>query len=110
MRVKRTGNKYRVILEEGEMVNFSRPSVDVLFNSLASEATYNVAAAILTGMGKDGAAGMLAIRKAGGRTYAQDEATSVVFGMPKMAIDLGGAEKILPLNQIPNALLNAFKR
>lgn len=107
-RIIRTGNKYRIILQEGDLVNFSRPAVDVLFYSVAHEVKHNASAAILTGMGKDGAAGLLAIRQAGGRTYAQDEATSVVFGMPQVAQDLGAVEKMLPLEKIPSALLNAF--
>jgi two-component system chemotaxis response regulator CheB len=81
-----------------------RPSVDVLFASLAKELGAGCAAVLLTGMGKDGAAGLLAIRRAGGRTLAQDEATSVVFGMPKEAIRLGAAEQVLPLEQIAPAL------
>ena len=81
-----------------------RPSVDVLFESLAQELGASCAAALLTGMGKDGAEGLLAIRRASGRTIAQDEATSVVFGMPREAILLGAAEQILPLEKIAAAL------
>lgn len=81
-----------------------RPSVDVLFASLAQELGADCAACLLTGMGKDGAEGLLAIRRAGGTTIAQDEATSVVFGMPKEAIMLGAAEQILPLHKIAPAL------
>lgn len=81
-----------------------RPSVDVLFASLAQELGAGCVACLLTGMGRDGAEGLLAIRRAGGRTIAQDEATSVVFGMPKEAILLGAAEQILPLEQIAPAL------
>lgn len=77
---------------------------------MAREAGANVAAAILTGMGKDGAAGMLAIRQAGGHTFAQNEATSVVFGMPQVANEMGAVEKMLSLEKIPNALLNAFNK
>lgn len=108
-KIIRSGNQYRIALEEGELVNYCRPAVDVLFHSIAREATCRVAAAILTGMGKDGAEGLLAIRKAGGRTYAQDEATCIVFGMPKMAQSLGAVERMLPLEQIPNALLNTLR-
>lgn len=107
-RIVRSGNHYRIMLQEGDLINFSRPAVDVLFYSVAREAKHNASAAILTGMGKDGAAGMLAIRQAGGRTYAQDEATSVVFGMPQVAQSSGAVEKMLPLEKIPSALLNAF--
>jgi two-component system chemotaxis response regulator CheB len=81
-----------------------RPSVDVLFESLAAEAGRDTAACLLTGMGKDGAAGLLAIRRAGGVTIAQDEATSAVFGMPREAILLGAAEQVLPLPQMAPAL------
>ena len=80
--------------------HFCRPSVDVLFDSLARELGGACAACLLTGMGKDGAEGLLAIRRAGGRTIAQDEATSVVFGMPREAILLGAAEQVLPLDAI----------
>ncbi len=81
-----------------------RPSVDVLFDSVARELGPDCAACLLTGMGKDGAEGLLSIRRAGGRTIAQDEATSVVFGMPREAIRLGAAEQVLPLEQIAPAL------
>ena len=81
-----------------------RPSVDVLFASLAQELGAGCAACLLTGMGSDGAEGLLAIRRAGGRTIAQDEATSVVFGMPREAILLGAAEQVLPLEKIAPVL------
>lgn len=81
-----------------------RPAVDVLFTSLAQELGADCAACVLTGMGKDGAEGLLAIRRAGGKTIAQDEATSVVFGMPREAILLGAAEQVLPLERIAPAL------
>jgi two-component system chemotaxis response regulator CheB len=81
-----------------------RPSVDVLFESLATELGDRVAACLLTGMGKDGATGLLEVRRAGGTTLAQDEATSVVFGMPREAILLGAAERVLPLEQFAAAI------
>jgi two-component system, chemotaxis family, protein-glutamate methylesterase/glutaminase len=81
-----------------------RPSVDILFESCARELGTDVAACLLTGMGKDGAAGLAAVRRAGGRTIAQNEGTSVVFGMPREAILLGGAEQVLPLEAIAQAL------
>ncbi len=81
-----------------------RPSVDVLFDSIARELGPRSAACLLTGMGRDGAAGLLNVRQAGGATYAQDEATSAVFGMPREAILLGAAEQVLPLDQIGSAL------
>lgn len=86
-----------------------RPAVDVLFQSLAVELGDECVACLLTGMGRDGAEGLLAIRKAGGSTIAQDEATSVVFGMPREAIVLGAAEQILPLDRIAPTLA-AFAR
>jgi two-component system chemotaxis response regulator CheB len=86
-----------------------RPAVDVLFKSLALELGDECVACLLTGMGRDGAEGLLAIREAGGSTIAQDEATSVVFGMPREAILLGAAEQVLPLDQIASTLA-AFAR
>jgi two-component system chemotaxis response regulator CheB len=80
--------------------NACRPSIDVLFESFAQVFGARGAGCLLTGMGKDGAAGLLAIRRAGGRTIAQDEASSVVFGMPREAILLGAAEQVLPLDRI----------
>jgi two-component system chemotaxis response regulator CheB len=82
-----------------------RPSVDVFFASVAAELGASCVACLLTGMGKDGAEGLLAIRRAGGRTIAQDEASSVVFGMPREAILLGAAEQVLPLDKIAPALV-----
>ena len=84
-----------------------RPSVDVLFESVAVDCGPDSLAVLLTGMGRDGAAGMLAVRRAGGRTIAQDEATSIVFGMPREAILLGAAEQVLPLPEIGSAILCA---
>ena len=109
MTIERSGGEYRVALKEGPAVNYSRPAVDVLFHSVAGAVGRNAAAAVLTGMGKDGAAGLLAIRQAGGRTYAQDEASSVVFGMPAAAQRLGGAEAVMSLEKIPAALVRALK-
>ena len=82
-----------------------RPSVDVLFESVARDFAGECAACLLTGMGRDGAEGLLAIRRAGGTTLAQDEATSVVFGMPREAILLGAADRVLPLHQMAAALV-----
>ena len=82
-----------------------RPSVDVLFESIAQELGNAVAACLLTGMGKDGAAGLLEIKRAGGLTLAQDEASSVVFGMPREAILLGAADRILALDEFAPALV-----
>ncbi len=107
MSLVRSGGEYRVTLRDGEPVNYSRPSVDVLFESVARHAGRNAAAALLTGMGRDGAAGLLAIRQAGGRTFAQDEASCAVFGMPRAAQELGAPEQMLPLGQIPSVLVAA---
>ncbi len=84
--------------------NYCRPSVDVLFESLAADCGSDVVACLLTGMGKDGAAGLLALRRAGAQTIAQDEATSVIYGMPREAVLLGAAERILPLGEIGGTL------
>jgi two-component system chemotaxis response regulator CheB len=81
-----------------------RPSVDVLFESLAAECARDVVACLLTGMGRDGADGLLALRRAGARTIAQDEASSVIYGMPREAALLGAAERILPLSEIGAAV------
>jgi len=87
-----------------------RPSIDVLFESLATECGAGVAAGLLTGMGRDGAAGLLAIRQRGGRTLAQDAATSVVYGMPREAMLLGAAQRVLPLTEIGPALTRGVAR
>jgi two-component system chemotaxis response regulator CheB len=81
--------------------------VDVLFNSMADSVGQNALGVLLTGMGADGAQGLLAMRRAGARTLVQDEATSVVFGMPKEAIKKGGVDRVLPLAAIPALLLRA---
>ncbi len=105
MSVVRSGGVYRVQCHDGELVCGQKPSVDVLFHSVAKYVGPNAIGVMLTGMGHDGADGMVAMRKAGARTLAQDEATSVVFGMPKEAYNRGGAEKLVPLEKIPRAVL-----
>ena len=102
--VRRSGPGFRVDLVDGQPVNRHKPSVDVLFRSVAQAAGPHGAAAILTGMGDDGAEGLLEIRQAGGLTIAQDEATSTVFGMPREAIKRGAAKLVLPLDRISSAL------
>jgi two-component system chemotaxis response regulator CheB len=97
-------------LSSGPERHSCRPSVDVLFESLAAEAGSRVLACLLTGMGRDGAAGLLALRRAGAATIAQDEATSVVFGMPREAVILGAAERVLPLGAIGPAIAAAAPR
>jgi two-component system chemotaxis response regulator CheB len=104
MTVTRSGANYAVQVFMGERVNHHRPSVDVLFESCARTLGGNALGVILTGMGGDGARGMLAMHKAGARTVAQDEATSLVFGMPKEAIALGGVDQVVPLNQVAGTM------
>jgi len=98
--LKRSGARYYVEVKEGPLVCRHRPSVDVLFRSAARYAGKNAVAVIMTGMGDDGARGMLEMKDAGAYTIAQDEATSVVFGMPNEAIKLGGVMRVLPLESI----------
>jgi two-component system chemotaxis response regulator CheB len=106
MILQRSGASYYVSIKDGPAVCHQKPSVEVLFNSVAKYAGANAVGAILTGMGNDGAKGMLAMRQAGAHTIAQDEATSIVFGMPKEAIKLEAAEAILPLEKISGALIH----
>ncbi len=103
--LKRSGAEYRVQVVEGNPINRHRPSVDALFNSCAEQAGRNVVAAILTGMGDDGARGLRLLRDGGARTMAQDEASCVVYGMPREAVARGGAESVLPLGRIAGELL-----
>ncbi|AXQ93656.1 chemotaxis response regulator protein-glutamate methylesterase [Cereibacter azotoformans] len=107
MELERADRGYRVRLVPGDPVCYSRPSVDRLFTSVAGVAGQAVSAALLTGMGRDGAAGLLAIRRAGGRTFAQDEASSVVYGMPLAARDLNAADEIVTLDDIPARMMLA---
>jgi len=97
-------------LDDGDKVNGHKPSVDVLFQSAISCVGKNIVAAILTGMGSDGANGLKSIQDNQGITFAQDEATSVVWGMPGAAVKLGAVEHILPINKIRNGLLRACER
>lgn len=103
--LKRSGARYFVEIKEGPLVCRHRPSVDVLFRSAARYAGRNAVGVILTGMGDDGARGMLEMKQAGAATIAQDEASCVVFGMPKEAIKLNGVDRVLPLSRIAQALL-----
>jgi len=98
--VMRSGASYTVRVTDGAPVNRHRPSVDVLFHSCAEQLGQNAVGILLTGMGDDGARGLLALRRAGAATIAQDEATCVVFGMPRAAIELGAADEVLPLERI----------
>jgi len=103
--LKRSGARYYVEINDGPLVNRHRPSVDVLFRSTAKYAGKNTVAVIMTGMGDDGARGLLELKEAGANTIAQDEKTCIVFGMPKEAIKLGAADEILPLDKIANRVL-----
>ena len=110
MMLKRSGAQYVVEVADGPVVNRHKPSVDVLFRSVAKFAGANALGIIMTGMGDDGAQGLKEMHDAGARTVAQDEASSVVFGMPKEAIKLGAADLTLPLNQISGAIVNFAHR
>jgi two-component system chemotaxis response regulator CheB len=106
MEVVRCGMEYAVRVYRGERVNRHLPSVDVLFSSCARQLGKNAVGVLLTGMGADGAKGLLEMKEAHAFTIAQDEATCVVFGMPREAILLGAADQVLALGRIPNALLH----
>jgi two-component system chemotaxis response regulator CheB len=110
MVLRRSGSIYQVELNEAPEVHHQRPSVDVLFESVADYAGRNAVAALLTGMGADGAAGLLKLKQAGARTIAQDEASCVVFGMPMEAIKLGAAEKISPLDDVARAMIQLAEK
>lgn len=101
----RSGANYMTKIEQSEPVNRHRPSVDVLFRSAAVAAGKNAVGVILTGMGKDGAAGMLEMKNAGAQNFAQDEASCVVFGMPREAIAIGAAHEVAPLAALPGLVL-----
>lgn len=108
--IKRSGARYYIEVKQGELVNRHRPSVDVLFRSVARYAGQNAIGVLLTGMGKDGAYGLLEMKEAGAHTIAQDEPTSVVFGMPKEAIDLGAVDTVLPLKSIAAHIASKVRR
>ena len=105
MLLKRSGARYYVQIKDGPLVSRHRPSVDVLFRSAARYAGKNAVGVIMTGMGDDGARGMLELKEAGGVTFAQDQATCVVFGMPQEAIKMGGVDKVMPLEGLAPAVL-----
>jgi two-component system chemotaxis response regulator CheB len=110
MAVVRKGTEYAVHVYRGERVNRHLPSVDVLFSSCARNMGKNALGVLLTGMGADGARGMLEMKQAASFTIAQDESTSVVFGMPREAILLNAVDQVLPLDQIPAALMQNLSR
>jgi two-component system chemotaxis response regulator CheB len=102
----RSGANYVAQLNQDDAVNRHRPSVDVLFDSVARNAGVNAVGVLLTGMGRDGAAGLGRMRQAGAHTFAQDEASCIVFGMPREAIALGAVDEVRPLHEIAGAVLN----
>ncbi|MBD3241642.1 MAG: chemotaxis-specific protein-glutamate methyltransferase CheB [Chitinivibrionales bacterium] len=110
MVLQRSGARYFVRIKTGPLVSSHRPSVDVLFKSVARCAGQNAVGVIMTGMGRDGAAGLLAMRQAGAKTVAQDEASCVVFGMPHEAIELGAVDRVEPLNRIPRTMVELTQR
>lgn len=110
MLLRRSSSGYHVEIKDGPMVCYQRPAVDILFHSVARTAGSCATGALLTGMGSDGAQGMLAMKKAGARTIAQDEASCVVFGMPKEAIRLGAVDRVLTLSAIPGAIMAESRR
>jgi two-component system chemotaxis response regulator CheB len=105
MLVRKAGGRFRVAVKTGPRVCYQRPSVDVLFSSVAECAGPAAVAVLLTGMGSDGAHGLLKLRKAGAHTIAQNEATSVIYGMPREAVELGAAIEVLPLQVIADAMM-----
>jgi len=109
MTIRKIGDKYRVYVSPGDKVNGHCPSVDVLFDSVAKEAKNNAIGIILTGMGNDGAKGLLAMRHAGAKTIGQDEQSAVVYGMPKVAFEIGAVEKQAPLDKIPQVLFSLLR-
>jgi two-component system chemotaxis response regulator CheB len=108
--VKRSGASYYVEVKAGPLINRHRPSVEALFNSVAAYVGTNAIGIMLTGMGDDGAKGMLAMKKAGALNIAQDEASCVVYGMPRVAVELGAVDQVLPLDQIAAYVLNEINR
>jgi two-component system chemotaxis response regulator CheB len=106
MVLRRSGARYYVEVKTGPDVHHQCPSVEVLFNSVAKYAGANAVGAILTGMGADGAQGLLAMRKTGARTIAQDEQSSIVFGMPMEAIKCGAAERVVPLTDVARQMIH----
>ncbi len=109
MRIKRAGDRYKVECFKGDRVNGHCPSVDVLFESVAKEAGDRAIGVILTGMGYDGARGLLSMKRKGARTIGQDEKSSVVYGMPKVAHDIGAVERQSPLDDMPRMIFSMLR-
>lgn len=110
MTLRRSGDRYRVEVKDGPPVRHQRPSVDVLFHSVAQQAGANAVGVILTGMGNDGVRGLLAMHQAGAFTLAQDKESCVVFGMPKEAIEIGAVDKVAPLDHLCRHVLQSLSR
>lgn len=110
MRIKKIGNKFKVECYTGDKVNGHCPSVDVLFESVAKEAGAGAIGVLLTGMGYDGAKGLLAMRQKGAKTIGQDEKSSVVYGMPKVAYNIGAVESQVALNKIPSVIYSVLSK
>lgn len=110
MLLKRSGSRYYVKIKQGPLIHYQRPAADVLFKSTAKYAGANALGIILTGMGKDGAAGLLAMKNAGAVTIAQDEKSCVVFGMPKEAIDIGAVDHVKDINDIAQTAINIITK
>lgn len=110
MLLRRSGARYLTEIKEGPRVNRHRPSVDVMFRSVAHSAGRNAIGVLLTGMGSDGAQGLLTMHEAGAHTVAQDEASCVVFGMPKVAIDLGAVDEVLGVDRIAGDIMRTAER
>jgi two-component system chemotaxis response regulator CheB len=110
MTLARSGARYHVKLNQEDKVQWQRPSVDVMFWSVARFAGSNAVGVVLTGMGKDGAAGLLAMKQAGAYTIAQDEESSIVYGMPQEAVKVGAVGKILPLTKISQEIIHQMEQ
>jgi two-component system, chemotaxis family, protein-glutamate methylesterase/glutaminase len=108
MELYRSGAQYFIKVRDGQLVNRHKPSVDVLFDSVARHAGQNAMGIIMTGMGHDGASGLLAMKNAGAHTIAQDEASSIVYGMPREAVAINAANQILSLTAMPSKLISYF--
>jgi len=110
MEIERSGADYRIRLSDGPRVSGHKPSVDVLFTSLCRSAGSNAIGVLLTGMGSDGAMGLLELRNAGSETFCQDEASCIVFGMPKVAIEKGAAKSVVSLEDMGSVVMNTVEK
>jgi two-component system, chemotaxis family, protein-glutamate methylesterase/glutaminase len=109
MLIRKSGAEYHVEIKDGPRVCYQRPSVDVMFASVAEAAGRHAIGVILTGMGSDGAQGMLRMKRARAITFAQDEATCVIYGMPREAVEAGAVDRSVPLHRMPGAILDALR-